>query len=240
MALIRYGGAYGMPCSTTVLPTHLMPVVAITRWPWMVIASAPPRHSSLATAWMSCWWTTSRSWSTPSPVTDSGASSRVTVTDGPVTGVSPTWTDFSASSAARSVPPASLCAAASVSTSDAQPGDLGRQGRVAAGLGLHQADQIGVPARPQVDATRVGGADHHQQTGDHQDRRRRQPTRPGALAVATSLRRSGADQGRDGCDATRDWTGCRDAFMPSLRLLSCVRCRARSSGSPHARPSELR
>ena len=85
MALITYGGAYGMPCSTTVLPTHLTPVVETTRWPWMVIASAPPIHSALTTAWMSCWWTSSRSGSMPSPAKLAGASSRVTVTAGPVT-----------------------------------------------------------------------------------------------------------------------------------------------------------
>ena len=81
---MTYGGAYGTPCSTTVLPTHLTPVVEMTRWPWMVIASAPPDHRALTTAWMSCWCTTSRSGSTPSAATDAGASSRVTVTAGPV------------------------------------------------------------------------------------------------------------------------------------------------------------
>src|ERR1700712_5075299 len=81
-ALITYGGAYGTPCSTTVFPTHLIPVVLITRWPWMVMASAPPDHRAFTTAWMSCWWTTSRSASTPFTATDVGASSRVTDTTG--------------------------------------------------------------------------------------------------------------------------------------------------------------
>ena len=71
------------------LPTHLMPVVEMTRWPWMVMASAPPDHRALTTAWMSCWWTTSRSASTPFAATEDGASSRVTETVGPVTAVSP-------------------------------------------------------------------------------------------------------------------------------------------------------
>src|SRR3954453_2527499 len=87
MAEMRYGGEYGTPCSTTVLPTHLIPVVAITRSPWIVIASAPPAHSALTTAWMSCWWTSSSLTSSPAAWSaSSGASSRVIVTPGPVTG----------------------------------------------------------------------------------------------------------------------------------------------------------
>ena len=51
------------------LPTHLMPVVLITRCFCRVIASAPPLHSALTTAWMSCWCTTS--WSAvTSPLVD--------------------------------------------------------------------------------------------------------------------------------------------------------------------------
>ena len=56
----RRAGRTPRPAACTALPSHLMPVVVITRWPWIVIASAPPFHIALTTAWMSCWWTTSR------------------------------------------------------------------------------------------------------------------------------------------------------------------------------------
>ena len=53
-------GCVGDPCSTTVLPTHLMPLVEIRRWSCRLTAVAPPCHSALTKAWMSCWCTTSR------------------------------------------------------------------------------------------------------------------------------------------------------------------------------------
>ena len=85
IAWIRYGGRYGTPCSTTELPTHLIPVVEMIRWPWIEIASAPPVHSAFTTAWMSCWWMTSQSASMSglSSSTFFGASCSVTVTPGP-------------------------------------------------------------------------------------------------------------------------------------------------------------
>ena len=81
IAVIRYGGRYGTPCRTTELPTHLIPVVEMTRWFWIEIASAPPAQSAFTTAWMSCWWITSQSASTSglSRTTSFGASLSVTV-----------------------------------------------------------------------------------------------------------------------------------------------------------------
>ncbi len=79
-----------MPWSCTELPSHLMPVVVMIRWPWTVTASAPPFHIALTTAWMSCWCTTRRLrfWLVEL-MTSSGASESVTVTPGPDRGVSP-------------------------------------------------------------------------------------------------------------------------------------------------------
>ena len=66
------------------LPTHLIPVVLITRCFCSVIASAPPLHSALTTAWMSCWCTTSWSavtspFSTARSISSLGASLSTTV-----------------------------------------------------------------------------------------------------------------------------------------------------------------
>src|SRR4051812_18809948 len=99
IAVMWYGGRYGTPCRTTELPTHLIPVVEMTRWFWIEIASAPPAQSAFTTAWMSCWWITSQSASTSglSLTTSGGASFSVTVRPGPVTGVVPTSSDRSAS-----------------------------------------------------------------------------------------------------------------------------------------------
>src|SRR6478609_7915128 len=65
-----------------------MPVVLTTRWFCSVIASAPPLHSALTTAWMSCWCTTSWSavtspLSTARSISSLGASLSTTVTAGP-------------------------------------------------------------------------------------------------------------------------------------------------------------
>ncbi len=97
IAVITYGGRYGTPCRTTELPTHLIPVVEMTRWFWIVMASAPPAQSAFTTAWMSCWWITSQSASTSglSFTTCDGASLSVTVSPGPVTGTVPTCSDRS-------------------------------------------------------------------------------------------------------------------------------------------------
>ena len=67
-----------------------MPLVLITRSPWIVTASAPPFQNALTTAWMSCWWTISSrmSW-VEELMTSAGASESVIVTPGPVTGVKP-------------------------------------------------------------------------------------------------------------------------------------------------------
>ena len=46
-------------------PTHRTALVAITRWPAMVMASAPPAHRALTTPCRSDWCTTSWLGSTP-------------------------------------------------------------------------------------------------------------------------------------------------------------------------------
>ena len=69
-------------------PTHRTALVETTRWSMICIASAPPAHRALTTAWTSCWCTTTSSGLVPSGSTRSaerGASDRVTVTLGPVT-----------------------------------------------------------------------------------------------------------------------------------------------------------
>ncbi len=46
IAVILYGGRYGTPCRTTELPTHLIPVVEMTRWFWIEMrlgATGPER-----------------------------------------------------------------------------------------------------------------------------------------------------------------------------------------------------
>src|SRR4051794_22043072 len=67
-----------------------MPVVLTTRWPWMVIARAPPFHMALTTAWMSCWCTIRSLGSIVElAVTSAEASERVTVTPGPLSATRP-------------------------------------------------------------------------------------------------------------------------------------------------------
>ena len=69
---------------------HLIPVVLTTRWPWIVIACAPPCHIALTTAWMSCWCTSRSLGSTDElEVTSAEASESVTVTPGPTCGSRP-------------------------------------------------------------------------------------------------------------------------------------------------------
>src|SRR6266581_2819490 len=58
IAVITNGGEYTRPLSSRVFPTHRTALVEITRTPMMDIASAPPAHSALTTAWTSCWCTT--------------------------------------------------------------------------------------------------------------------------------------------------------------------------------------
>ena len=81
-------------------------VVDTTRWPWIVIASAPPAHSALATASMSCWCTTRLLTSSPATEswTASGASVSVIVTPGPAPGRRRPDLDARAASAAGAGP----------------------------------------------------------------------------------------------------------------------------------------
>ena len=65
MATISSRRAVGHPVQHHRVPDALDAGARSTRWPWMVIASAPPDHSALTTAWMSCWWTTSNSRTDP-------------------------------------------------------------------------------------------------------------------------------------------------------------------------------
>ncbi len=104
MAEISYGGEYGTPWRITVLPTHLIPVVEMTRWPWIVMASAPPAHIALTTAWMSCWCTIAFSTSSPASARPfSGASSSTTVSPGPSTARMPAGSARRAACSSRRV-----------------------------------------------------------------------------------------------------------------------------------------
>ena len=73
------------------LPTQRTALVEMTRWSMICMASAPPRHNALTTPWTSCWWTTTSLTPKPSGISSllRWASSRETVTEGPLTGVSP-------------------------------------------------------------------------------------------------------------------------------------------------------
>ena len=68
------------------LPTQRTALVEITRWSWIIIASAPPRHIALTTACTSCWWMTRSSAvnSPPKLSTERVESVMVTVREGPV------------------------------------------------------------------------------------------------------------------------------------------------------------
>ena len=163
-----------------------MPVVLTIRWPCTVTADAPPFHIALTTAWMSCWWTTSRLRSSVEELmTSSGASESVTITPGPVTGVEP-------GRAARARSPR-LLEPAYVLVLDlvGQLVDLGVQvGHPVlevlhlAGLVGDQRGEVGVAARAQVGAVAVDGADHEQGAAQAERHRGGQPPGPGAPGSA--------------------------------------------------------
>ena len=162
-----------------------MPVVVITRWPWIVIASAPPFHSALATAWMSCWWTTSRlRLRLVELMTSSGASESVIVSPGPERARSPAGSS-SPSTRRRSLRTSPL-PTREVELLDVagQVGDPLLQRLVLPVLLRHEARQVGVAARPQVGAAAVGRARREQHPAGERHQRRaespaaqRRPTR---------------------------------------------------------------
>src|SRR5450759_2317251 len=57
IALMTYGGESAWACSCSTFPTHRTAAVAVTRWSWIDIASAPPAHNASTTACTSCSWT---------------------------------------------------------------------------------------------------------------------------------------------------------------------------------------
>ena len=184
-----------MPCNTTVLPTHFTAVVEITRCPWIVIASAPPLQKALTTAWMSCWCTTRRSGSMPFAATLDGASSRVTVTAGPVTGVRPTRRACLPSSGARA--DWSLPASREPVHLLAQRTQLAGQFGVVSRLGLHQADQIGIPGRSQISALCVHRADDDHQSSERAYRRGERTSQRPPISIPASMGVASMSQDRN-------------------------------------------
>ena len=226
MAEMTYGWAYATPCSITALPSHLMPVVVITRCPWIVIASAPPFHIALATAWMSCWWTTSRlRLRLVELMTSSGASESVIVRPGPERACSP-------AGSSRLLDPPPQPADLAVADPDGQlvdvAGQLGDpllQRLVLPVLLGHEAREVGVAARAQVGATAVGRARREQRPAGERHQRRAEPpaaqrrrpppssprrSRPAPAAASAGTARAspsppGPPRGRGSRGTARSW-----------------------------------
>ena len=182
------------------LPTHLIPVVLITRCFCSVIASAPPAHSAFTTAWMSCWCTTSWSAvtspsSTARSISSFGASLSTTVTAGPCTSSKPagprrasTWSCSSLTWASSTFLPERVDLAG-------QRAHLLLQVVGALPLLAYDGVQVGHAGGAQVQAPGGQAAGHEQGSGHHEDHDGDESPACAGLAMTVGAQRGACSRG---------------------------------------------